>query len=157
MNPYLGELIGTFILMFLGNGINANISLKDTYGNSSGWMLTSMGWGLAVFTAIFITGSSSGAHINPAVTIGLAVAGEFSWSMAPGYIGMPLLGAFLGVHGELTLSIVYILRRREMQRPNLVHLVPAPPFQVHLTILSPNFLEHLSRSSQSFFWWRTTD
>ena len=99
MNPYLGELIGTFILMFLGNGINANISLKDTYGNSSGWMLTSVGWGLAVFTAIFIAGSSSGAHINPAVTIGLAVAGEFSWSMAPGYIGMQLLGAFLGAWG----------------------------------------------------------
>ena len=64
MNPYLGELIGTFILMILGNGVNANVSLKDTYGNSSGWVVISLGWGLAVFTAVFIAGSSSGAHIN---------------------------------------------------------------------------------------------
>jgi len=99
MNPYLGELIGTFILMILGNGINANVSLKDTYGNSSGWVVISLGWGLAVFTAVFIAGSSSGAHINPAVTVGLAVAGKFSWEMVPGYIGMQMLGAFLGAWG----------------------------------------------------------
>lgn len=99
MNPYVGELIGTLILMILGNGVNANTSLKDTYGNNSGWVVTSFGWGLAVFTAVFVAGSSSGAHINPAVTIGLAVAGKFSWSMVPGYIGMQMLGAFLGAWG----------------------------------------------------------
>lgn len=99
MNPYLGELIGTFILMILGNGVNANVSLKNTFGNSSGWVVISLGWGLAVFTAVFIAGSSSGAHINPAVTIGLAVAGKFSWGMVPGYIGMQMLGAFLGAWG----------------------------------------------------------
>lgn len=99
MNPYLGELIGTFILMILGNGVNANVSLKNTYGNNSGWIVISLGWGLAVFTAVFIAGSSSGAHINPAVTIGLALAGKFSWDMVAGYIGMQLLGAFLGAWG----------------------------------------------------------
>ncbi len=99
MNPYIGELIGTFILMILGNGVNANVSLKNTFGNSSGWIVITLGWGLAVFTAVFIAGSSSGAHINPAVTIGLAMAGKFSWSMVPGYVGMQLLGAFLGAWG----------------------------------------------------------
>ena len=99
MNPYLGELIGTFILMILGNGINANVSLKSTYGSNSGWLVVCIGWGLAVFTAVFIAGASSGAHINPAVTVGLAMAGRFSWSMVPGYIGMQLLGAFLGAWG----------------------------------------------------------
>ena len=99
MNPYIGELIGTFILIILGNGVNANVSLKNTYGNNSGWVVISLGWGLAVFTAVFIAGSSSGAHINPAVTIGLAVAGKFAWSMVPGYIGMQMLGAFLGAWG----------------------------------------------------------
>jgi len=99
MHPYLGELIGTFILIILGNGVNANVSLKDTYGSNSGWVIITLGWGLAVFTAVFIAGSSSGAHINPAVTIGLAVAGKFSWSMVPGYIGMQMLGAFLGAWG----------------------------------------------------------
>ena len=99
MNPCIGELIGTFILMILGNGVNANVSLKNTFGNSSGWIVITLGWGLAVFTAVFIAGSSSGAHINPAVTIGLAMAGKFSWSMVPGYVGMQLLGAFLGAWG----------------------------------------------------------
>ena len=99
MNPYVGELIGTFILIIFGNGVNANVSLKGTYGNSSGWVVITLGWGLAVFTAVFIAGSSSGAHLNPAVTVGLAAAGKFSWSMVPGYIGMQMLGAFLGAWG----------------------------------------------------------
>lgn len=96
MNPYLGELIGTFILMVLGNGINANVSLKQTYGHGAGWVVVTIGWGLAVFTGVFIAGDASGAHINPAVTLGLAVAGKFSWAMVPGYVGMQMLGAFLG-------------------------------------------------------------
>ncbi|MEM6644326.1 MAG: MIP/aquaporin family protein [Bacteroidota bacterium] len=96
MNPYLGELVGTFILMVLGNGINANTSLKGTYGHKSGWIITTLGWGLAVFTAVFVAGTSSGAHINPAVTVGLAVVGKFPWDMVPGYVCMQMLGAFLG-------------------------------------------------------------
>lgn len=99
MNPYLGELIGTFILILLGNGVNANVSLRGTYGNNSGWVVISFGWGLAVFVAVFIAGSSSGAHINPAVTLGLAIAGKFPWGHVPGYISMQMLGAFLGAWG----------------------------------------------------------
>jgi len=96
MNPYVGELVGTFFLMLLGIGTNANVSLKNTYGNGSGWIVITLGWGFAVFTAVFIAGSSSGAHINPAVTVGLAVAGKFAWHLVPGYIGMQMLGAFIG-------------------------------------------------------------
>lgn len=96
MNNYIGELIGTFILMVLGNGVNANVSLNKTYGQNGGWIVITLGWGIAVFVAVFIAGSSSGAHINPAVTIGLAAIGKFSWLQVPGYIAMQMLGAFLG-------------------------------------------------------------
>ncbi|WP_421895333.1 MIP/aquaporin family protein [Marinoscillum sp.] len=96
MHPIIGEFVGTFILLLLGNGVNANVSLNKTYGNSSGWIVISMGWGLAVFVAVFIAGSSSGAHINPAVTLGLALAGRFSWSAVPAYMLAQILGAFAG-------------------------------------------------------------
>lgn len=96
MTPFFGEFLGTFILMTLGNGVNANVSLSKTYGNSSGWLVISLGWGIAVFVAVFIAGPISGAHINPAVTVGLAVAGKFSWAYVPGYIFAQFLGAFLG-------------------------------------------------------------
>ncbi|VXD11965.1 MIP/aquaporin family protein [Marinoscillum sp. 108] len=96
MNPIVAEFVGTFILLLLGNGVNANVSLNKTYGNSSGWIVISMGWGLAVFVAVFIAGSSSGAHINPAVTLGLALVGRFSWSAVPVYLMAQLLGAFAG-------------------------------------------------------------
>ncbi|MBV6641244.1 MAG: aquaporin, partial [Cyclobacteriaceae bacterium] len=73
MNEIIAEFIGTFILLLLGNGVNANVSLKNTFANSSGWIVIAFGWGIAVFVAVFIAGSVSGAHINPAVTVGLAV------------------------------------------------------------------------------------
>jgi len=96
MEAYIGELIGTMILIILGDGVVANVVLSKTKGNSSGWIVITTGWGLAVFTAVFIVGSISGAHINPAVTIGLAVAGQFPWAEVPGYIIAQMIGAFLG-------------------------------------------------------------
>lgn len=96
MNNYLFELIGTFILLVLGNGVNANVSLNKTYGQNSGWLVIAMGWGIAVFVAVFIAGSTSGAHLNPAVTIGLATAGKFPWDQVPGYLAVQFIGAFLG-------------------------------------------------------------
>lgn len=97
MDSFLAEFIGTTILMLLGIGVNANTSLKNTIGGeNSNWVLVSMGWGLSVFVAVFITGQFSGAHLNPAVTIGLATIGKFSWSLVPTYIFIQLLGAIFG-------------------------------------------------------------
>ena len=97
MSSLLAEFLGTAILLLLGIGVNANTSLKNTIGNKdSGWVLVSMAWGLSVFIAVFITGQFSGAHLNPAVTIGLAVTGKFSWSLVSGYLLAQLLGAIFG-------------------------------------------------------------
>ena len=96
MTPFVAELIGTFALILLGNGVVANVVLNETKGNSGGWIVITLAWGLAVFVGVFIAGSISGAHLNPAVTIGLAIAGSFSWTMVPGYILAQFLGAMLG-------------------------------------------------------------
>ena len=97
IHPYLSEFIGTAILLLLGNGVVANVNLKKTYGSGqTKLLLITLAWGLAVFVAVYITSKSSGAHINPAVTIGLAFAGKFSWGFVPGYIISQLLGAMFG-------------------------------------------------------------
>lgn len=96
MEAYIGEVIGTMILILLGDGVVANVLLGKTKGNNSGWIVITTAWALAVFTAVFITGVISGAHLNPAVTIGLAVAGSFAWGQVPGYIIAQMVGAFLG-------------------------------------------------------------
>ncbi len=96
MDVFIGEVLGTFILLVLGGGVVANVVLDKTGGQGSGYIVITWGWGIAVFVAVFITGNVSGAHINPAVTIGLATAGLFSWSLVPVYISAQLLGAFLG-------------------------------------------------------------
>lgn len=96
MSQFAAEFIGTAILILLGNGVVANVVLNKTKGNNSGWIVITFGWGMAVFTAVFITGQFSGAHINPAVTLGLAFAGLFSWTHVPLYILAQMLGAFFG-------------------------------------------------------------
>lgn len=96
MSPFTAELIGTMILILLGNGVVANVVLKDTKGNNSGWMVITTGWALAVFAGVVIAGPYSGAHLNPAVTIGLAVANKFAWSQVPTFIAAQLTGAMLG-------------------------------------------------------------
>ena len=96
MSTFLGEFVGTTILMLMGCGVNANVSLKGTTGNNSGWIVITIGWAMAVFTAVFIVASVSGAHINPAVTIGLAAAGKFPWAEVPMYLIAQMLGAFWG-------------------------------------------------------------
>ena len=80
----------------MGNGVVANVVLERTKGNGAGWIVIAAGWGLAVYTAVLCVGQFSGAHINPAVTVGLAVAGRFDWALAPGYVGAQMAGAFLG-------------------------------------------------------------
>lgn len=96
MTDFTAEFIGTMVLILLGNGVVANVVLHGTKGNNGGWMVIATGWALAVFTGVVIAGPYSGAHINPAVTLGLAFAGEFSWSLVPVFISAQILGAMAG-------------------------------------------------------------
>ena len=96
MTPFVAELIGTALLILLGNGVVANVVLKDTKGSDSGWIVITTGWALAVFVGVVVAGPFSGAHLNPAVTIGLAVAGKFEWALVLPYIVAQLIGAGLG-------------------------------------------------------------
>jgi len=96
MTDFTAEFIGTMVLILLGNGVVANVVLHGTKGNNSGWIVITTGWALAVFTAVVIAGPYSGAHINPAVTLGLAFAGEFPWALVPLFITAQLLGAMVG-------------------------------------------------------------
>lgn len=96
MSNFTAELIGTALLILLGNGVVCNVILNQTKGNNSGWIVITFGWGMAVFVAVFTVASFSGAHINPAVTIGLAVAGVFDWALVPIYIAAQMLGGALG-------------------------------------------------------------
>ncbi len=96
MNVYLAEVIGTMILLILGDGVVANVLLNKSKGQNGGWMVITTGWAMAVIIAIFCVGRVSGAHLNPAVTIALAAVGSFPWSQVPGYILAQIIGAFLG-------------------------------------------------------------
>jgi glycerol uptake facilitator protein len=102
MSPFLAELIGTTIVIILGNGVVSNVLLNRTKGNAAGWIVITFGWGMAVFVGVFCSAEYSGAHLNPAVTIALAAAGKFgtrffrSWADVPLYVAAQMIGAFIG-------------------------------------------------------------
>jgi glycerol uptake facilitator protein len=96
MSPFTAELIGTMFLILLGTGVVANVILKGTKGYSGGWMVITTGWALAVFVGVVVAGPYSGAHLNPAVSVGLAIAGKFDWASVPLYIAAQLIGAIIG-------------------------------------------------------------
>lgn len=100
---YLAEFFGTMILIWLGDGVVANVVLNKSKGQNSGWIVITAGWGFAVMVAVYVVGWISGAHINPAVTLALASLGSFPWSLVPGYIIAQVLGAFVGA------IIVYLM------------------------------------------------
>lgn len=106
MHVYLAEFIGTTILLLLGNGVVANVLLAKTKGHGAGWIVICIGWGLAVYTAVLCVADISGAHINPAVTVGVAAAGKFEWHLVPGYIAAQMAGAFLGA------GLVYVFYKQ---------------------------------------------
>jgi glycerol uptake facilitator protein len=93
---FVAEIIGTFILCYFGCGVVGNVVLGKSKGQNSGWIVIATGWGLAVAFAVYAVGRISGAHINPAVTLGLAVAGQFPWANVPLYIVAQMIGGFLG-------------------------------------------------------------
>lgn len=96
MHPFLAELLGTMLLIILGDGVVANVVLNKTKGQNGGWIVITAGWAFAVTLAVYAVGTFSGAHLNPAVTIGLAAIGKLAWSAVPVYIAAQLLGAMLG-------------------------------------------------------------
>lgn len=96
MSEFAAELIGTMFLILLGNGVVANVVLKGTKGNNGGWIVITTGWALAVFVGVVIAGPVSGAHLNPAVTLALAITGKFSWAKVGLYVLAQLLGSMIG-------------------------------------------------------------
>jgi glycerol uptake facilitator protein len=102
MGPFLGEVIGTALLIILGDGVVAAVLLNKSKAQNSGWIVITVGWAMAVFVGAYSVATVSGAHLNPAVTIGLAVAGNFGqdfftgWGDVPIYIAGQFVGAFLG-------------------------------------------------------------
>lgn len=95
MSNFTSELIGTMILVLLGDGVVAGVVLKKTKSENSGWIVITFAWGLAVMTAVYIA-AASGAHLNPAVTLSLALNSDLPWADVPIYIAAQLIGAFIG-------------------------------------------------------------
>lgn len=96
MTPFIAELLGTALLILLGGGVVASSVLKDTKSNGSGWMVITTGWAMGVFIGVFVAAPYSGAHINPAVTLALAIEGSFAWKEVPVYMLAQVIGAMLG-------------------------------------------------------------
>lgn len=96
MSAFVGEIIGTMLLVTLGDGVVANVLLSRTKGTGSGWIVIATGWGMGVFVGAYAVAGVSGAHLNPAVSIGLAMVGKFAWASVPAYVLGQMIGAFLG-------------------------------------------------------------
>ena len=104
MSPWLAEFVGTTLLVLLGNGVVANVILQKTKGHGSGLVVIALGWGMAVFVAVLCTAAASGAHLNPSVTVALALTDKFPWADVPGYVAMQMLG---GMTGAFLVWVVY--------------------------------------------------
>ena len=96
MQHFIAELIGTAILIVLGDGVVSNVLLDKTKGNNAGWIVITFGWGMAVFVAVLCVAPYSGAHLNPAVTFANAVANKIAWDTVPAYLVGQMAGAMLG-------------------------------------------------------------
>ncbi len=104
MTPFIAELIGSMLLLTLGCGVVANVLLNQTNGHNGGWIVITTGWALAVYVGVIVASPYSGAHLNPAVSIGLAAAGRFPWASVPAYILAQLIGSMIGA---MLIAIVY--------------------------------------------------
>ncbi len=112
MTPFVAEIVGTAILILLGDGVVANVLLNKSKGNSAGWLVINMGWAMGVFVAVYSVAPFSGAHLNPAVTLALATVDKFSWADVPLYIGAQFIGAMLGA------LLVWIAYRQHFNETN---------------------------------------
>ncbi|WP_159880600.1 MIP/aquaporin family protein [Aquitalea denitrificans] len=116
MNPLFGEFIGTALLVLLGNGVVANVLLSNTKGHNSGLIVIAFGWAMAVFVGVFSVAAISGAHLNPAVTVALAVAGKFEWARVPGYVLSQMLGGMMGA------LLVWVMYRKHYETTDCADL-----------------------------------
>lgn len=114
MSEFMAELIGTMILIIFGGGVVGGVVLKNSKAEGAGWVVITIGWGLAVAMAIYAVGSVSGAHINPAVTIGFAAIGEFEWAKVPLFVTAQMIGAIIG--GAIV-YLTYIAHWRKTDDP----------------------------------------
>ncbi len=112
----MGEVIGTMILIVFGAGVVAGVNLKKSLAQNSGWIVITLGWGLGVAMAVYTVGGISGAHLNPAVTLGLAFVGDFPWANVPSYIVAQMIGAFLGA---ALIYLHYLPHWKETDDPNV--------------------------------------
>jgi glycerol uptake facilitator protein len=131
MNIFLAELIGTMLLVLLGNGAVATVLLGKSKGQHGGWIVITAGWGFAVAIAVYVTGWISGGHLNPAVTLGFCLAKKTAWSLFWTYISGQLIGGFIG---------------------SLSSFLPIIPTGKKLLILTLNYcaLQHILRSALIF-------
>ncbi|MCA9049686.1 MAG: aquaporin family protein [Planctomycetaceae bacterium] len=117
MNPYTAEFIATTLLVLLGDGVCANVNLKRTCGNNSGWIVITTGWGLAVTFAVYLANAHSGAHLNPAVTVGLLAIQKISAADAAGYIAAQMAG---GILGGVLVWLMYLPHWKETPDANAI-------------------------------------
>ena len=116
MSIFGAEVIGTALLILLGNGVVACVLLNLSKGQNSGWIVITFGWGMAVMVAVFAVGQFSGAHLNPAVTLGFAIAGNIPWSDVPEYFAGEFVGAFIGA---TLVWLAYLDHWKETEDPGL--------------------------------------
>ncbi|MGY0022768.1 MIP/aquaporin family protein [Streptomyces sp. cg35] len=120
---FIGETIGTAVLILLGGGVCAAVTFKRSKAYDAGWVAIAFGWGFAVLTGAYLAGGVSGAHLNPAVTIGLAIEGGTKWSDVPLYLGSQLLGAMIGA--VLVWATYYGQFRAHLTDPEIIAAQPA--------------------------------
>ncbi len=114
MKLFIAELVGTMLLVLLGDGTVAGVVLRKSKAENSGWIVITTGWGLAVAMAVYAVGRVSGAHINPAVTLSLAFVGKIPWTQVPAYLGGQIIGAFLGA---VLVWLAYLAHWRTTEDP----------------------------------------
>ncbi|MGW0565190.1 MIP/aquaporin family protein [Streptomyces sp. NPDC003016] len=120
---FIGETIGTAVLILLGGGVCAAVTLKRSKAQNAGWLAITFGWGFAVLTGAYLAGGVSGAHLNPAVTVGLAIEGGTRWSDVPLYFVSQLFGAMIGA--VLVWLTYYGQFRAHLTDPEVVAAQPA--------------------------------
>src|SRR4051795_13771522 len=116
LSIFTAEVIGTALLILLGNGVVACVLLAQSKGLNSGWIVITFGWGMGVMVGAFAVGQFSGAHLNPAVTLGFAIAGTTEWSDVPEYFAGEFVGAFIGA---ILVYLAYLGHWEETEDPGL--------------------------------------